>query len=102
MTAAVLRLSPEDNVVVSLRKLERGETVEVDGGTLTIRDAVPFAHKIATTDLAEGAQLRKFGVPIGSAVRPIAAGEHVHVHNIKSDYIVNATDFFEEQGESGS
>lgn len=95
MTAAVLRLSPDDNVVVSLRKLDRGESIDVGGRTVTIRDAVPFAHKIATTDLAQGATVRKFGVPIGSTTRPVAAGEHVHVHNIKSDYIVNAEDFFE-------
>jgi hypothetical protein len=40
----------------------------------------------------------KFGVPIGSATVPIEAGRHVHVHNIKSDYIDNAVDFFEAAG----
>jgi hypothetical protein len=34
-------------------------------------------------------------VPIGSTTRAVAEGEHVHVHNIKSDYLVNAEDFFE-------
>ena len=29
----------------------------------------------------------KYGLPIGSATRDIAAGEHVHVQNMKSDYI---------------
>ena len=28
----------------------------------------------------------KYGAPIGSATAAIAAGEHVHVHNMKSDY----------------
>jgi hypothetical protein len=29
----------------------------------------------------------KYGLPIGSATRAIAAGEHVHVQNLKSDYV---------------
>jgi hypothetical protein len=29
----------------------------------------------------------KYGVPIGSAIVEIEAGEHVHLHNMKSDYI---------------
>jgi len=30
-------------------------------------------------------------VPIGSATRAIKAGEHVHLHNMKSDYIPTYT-----------
>jgi hypothetical protein len=30
--------------------------------------------------------VRKYGVPIGSVTKPIAAGEHVHVHNLASNY----------------
>lgn len=95
MTDAILRLAPGDNVVVALRALQAGETLRLGELEITVKDAVPFAHKLAVADLATGAQVRKFGVPIGSATRPIAAGEHVHVHNIKSDYLVNETDFFE-------
>jgi altronate hydrolase len=95
MTASILRLAPDDDVVVALRKLDPGETIEVEGRPVTVRDAVPFAHKLAIADLASGRTVRKFGVPIGSTTRAVAAGEHVHVHNLKSDYIVNAEDFFE-------
>jgi hypothetical protein len=35
--------------------------------------------------LAEGDNV--FGMPIGSATRPIAAGAWVHTHNLVSDYI---------------
>ena len=46
--------------------------------------------------IAEGEKVLKFGVPIGSAVRAILPGEHVHVHNIKSDYIINNIDHAED------
>lgn len=95
MPDAILKLAPDDDVVVALRTLQAGETVRLGELELTIKDNVPFAHKIALAYLAPGQQVKKFGVPIGSTTRAIAKGEHVHVHNIKSDYIINQTDFFE-------
>lgn len=92
---ALLHLAPDDNVAVALRMLVPGETVELDGQRVTVRDAIPFAHKIALADLPQDATVTKFGVAIGSTTGPIAAGSHVHVHNLKSDYIVNREDFFE-------
>ena len=92
---ALLHLVPEDNVAVALRALVPGETLELDGRRVTVRDAIPFAHKIALAALPRGATVTKYGVAIGSTTAPVAAGSHVHVHNLKSDYIVNREDFFE-------
>ena len=41
-------------------------------------------HKIALCDIAEGADVIKYGYPIGKAEKNIAAGEHVHSHNMKT------------------
>jgi hypothetical protein len=95
MAATFLQLAPDDNVIVALRKLDRGEAVRVGDRDVIVQDAIPFAHKLAISDLDAGQTVRKFGVPIGSTTRAVVAGEHVHVHNIKSDYLVNADDFFE-------
>ena len=42
-------------------------------------------HKYARRDIAEGENVVKYGMPIGHATRPIKAGEHVHVHNVKTN-----------------
>ena len=42
-------------------------------------------HKYALRDIAEGENVVKYGMPIGHAVRAIAKGEHVHVHNVKTN-----------------
>ena len=42
-------------------------------------------HKYALRDIAEGEDVIKYGMPIGHAVRAIAKGEHVHVHNVKTN-----------------
>jgi len=93
---SLIRLSEEDNVAVATRNLERGAVVEVAGERLAARDAIPFAHKIAIRAIAKEAQVLKYGVPIGRAKVAIEAGQHVHIHNIKSDYVNNEVDFFEE------
>ena len=42
-------------------------------------------HKYALRDIAEGENVVKYGMPIGHATKPIAKGEHVHVHNVKTN-----------------
>ena len=37
--------------------------------------------------LAPGDKIVKYGAPIGSTTCAIAAGEHVHTHNLRSDYL---------------
>jgi SAF domain-containing protein len=94
--ATLIRLADRDNVAVATTNLARGITLEVDGTALITQDPIPFAHKVAIRAIEAGAQIFKYGVPIGRAKVAIEAGQHVHVHNIKSDYVNNEVDFFEE------
>lgn len=52
--------------------------------TLRARQNIPIGHKIALRDMAVGDAAVKYGVEIGRVVMPISAGEHAHVHNIKT------------------
>ncbi len=83
----VLRLSPGDNVGVVIRAVSPGELLIFDGGTATAIDSIPYGHKVAICPIKCGEKVLKYAAPIGSAVRDISVGEHVHVHNIKSDYL---------------
>ena len=42
-------------------------------------------HKYALRDIAEGENVIKYGMPIGHATCAIKKGEHVHVHNVKTN-----------------
>jgi hypothetical protein len=92
----LIRLSEQDNVAVAGRNIAKGERLEIEGLEVVAQSPIPFAHKVALAPIAAGAQVFKYGVPIGRAKADIAAGEHVHVHNIRSDYVNNEVDFFEE------
>jgi altronate hydrolase len=64
--ARPLLLHPGDDVAVAV--------VELPG--------VPRGHKVAVRDIPAGTAVRKYGQVIGVATAPIAAGEHVHTHNL--------------------
>lgn len=82
----LLLLSPNDNVMVLRAPINANETIEVTGQTVTIPARLGLGHKIACHAVRPGEKVLKYGVPIGSASVPIAVGDHVHLHNLKSDY----------------
>ena len=83
----VLRLADTDNIVTAVRNLSSGYQVQ----GIILQCDVAVGHKIAAVAIAKGEKIIKWGCPIGSATRDIAAGEHVHTHNLKSDYIPTFT-----------
>ena len=52
--------------------------------TVAAKQDIPIGHKVALKDMAVGDTVYKYGVDIGKVVAPIKAGEHAHVHNIKT------------------
>jgi altronate hydrolase len=79
-----LRISAADNVAVALEPLQPGAVVEMPGCRVVARDPIPSGHKIALASIAAGQPVVKYGSPIGLATAAIAAGEHVHTHNLES------------------
>ena len=51
---------------------------------LGARQDIPIGHKVALKDMAVGDTVVKYGIDMGKVVAPIRAGEHAHVHNIKT------------------
>jgi len=82
---SVIALGEADNVVVAVRPLSRGAVIELsDGASLSLLDDVPFGHKLAIVAIASGGPVIKYDETIGRATCAIAAGAHVHVHNVVS------------------
>ena len=84
--ARLLLLDERDNVLVAKARVRAGETIAVSGFAIAIPDDLLLGHKLARRDIALGEKVIKYGAAIGSATAAIRAGEHAHVHNIKSDY----------------
>jgi altronate hydrolase len=87
MAATALRalmVEASDTVGVALCDLDAGEVVSVGGRTVQLSQAIPRGHKFAVAAHAVGSPIVKYGAQIGIASQSIAAGEHVHAHNIRS------------------
>jgi LDH2 family malate/lactate/ureidoglycolate dehydrogenase len=86
-----LLLTKEDNVAALLATVAPPTPVVVILPTsnktlleLAVRQLIPFGHKIAIHDIANGSTVNRYGYPIGVATSDIKAGEHVHTHNMRS------------------
>ena len=79
-----------DSVGVAVVDVKAGQTLE--GRALDTNETVkakanmdiPLGHKIALKDFKPGDTVLKYGNDIGKVVEPIKAGDHVHVHNVKT------------------
>ena len=87
----LLRISPGDNVAVATATIEPGQTLSVDGRPIVAVDRVATGHKMAIAAVAAGEKVVKYGAPIGSAIVDLRPGQHVHTHNLKSDYLPTYT-----------
>lgn len=83
----LLRLHAADNVLTVIATLEAGARLRVGDAEVVAPARLPLGHKIAARAIAAGEKIVKYGAPIGSATRAIAPGEHVHTHNVQSDYL---------------
>jgi hypothetical protein len=81
-----IQLHENDNVVVALKNLDEAEHIEVKGKTIQLKSAIGFGHKVAIKPISAGDKVLKYGLPIGSATKNIAVGEHVHIQNLQTDY----------------
>ncbi|MCX6030932.1 MAG: altronate dehydratase family protein [Chloroflexi bacterium] len=79
-----LLMHPDDNVAQAVADLPAGQTITVAGDAVALRQAIPSGHKLARRPIVRGELVLKYGQPIGRATAEIAAGDHVHVHNVES------------------
>lgn len=76
-----IKIHPQDTVAVALCPLVCGTSVL----GVTLSEDIPQGHKFALTDIPCGADVIKYGLPVGHAVCDILAGAHVHTHNVKTN-----------------
>ena len=81
---AALVISERDNVATALEPLEQGRRLEIQGMTVVVGEPIAAGHKVALRAIGPGEPVVKYGSPIGLATADIAAGAHVHTHNVAS------------------
>jgi len=92
--APVIRIHPADDVVIARRQLMTGTLLP--GVGVTVSGLIPAGHKVAARAIAAGAPVRRYNQIIGTAKVAIAAGQHVHSHNLEFSHF--ARDYAVGQG----
>jgi len=82
MKNKLLRITPHDSVAVAIQPVAKGETLTVDGITVTALEDIPAGHKIALEAIKAGEPVIKYGYPIGAMKTDIQKGGHVHADNL--------------------
>ena len=85
MQATFLKINQADSVVVCLEAKKKGDLIDVDGRQITINQDTPAGHKILIKDVNQGADIIKYGYPIGHAMQDLKAGDWVNENNLKTN-----------------
>ena len=80
-----IKINDNDNVIVALNTIPAGTEITLESGvTVTSNMEIPAGHKMAISDIAEGAEVIKYGYRIGFTKEAVNVGDWIHVHNLKT------------------
>ena len=80
-----IKINAADNVAVAIRDIEAGLSFDINGVNICTLNAVPAGHKVALQDLEAGADVVKYGFPIGHVLSPVKKGEVIDHTNLKTN-----------------
>ena len=83
MKKSILKVHPDDNVIVALRDLIKLEQVEMDGKIYILKEDIAAKHKFAERDFEAGESITMYGVLVGKAQSHIPAGTRITTVNVK-------------------
>jgi altronate hydrolase len=83
MKHAIVKVHPKDNVIVALRKLEKGETIHYNGEQFVLQETIPAKHKFTVEALNTGDAIYMYGVLVGKAKEPIAKAARISTENVQ-------------------
>jgi len=96
MKQKVIKVNNDDNVLVALSNLTKGETVEYNNDSFVLQTDVNAKHKFVTTDLNVGDEIHMYGVLVGKASEPISKGSRITTANVKhavsGEFVVKQND----------
>ncbi len=83
MKQKVLKVHPNDNVLVALADLKAGETVQYQGNDYVLVDDIQAKHKFYTTDMNVGDEVLMYGTLVGKVQYALKGGTLMTTDNLK-------------------
>ena len=91
-----LQIHRDDNVLVALQDLKKGEHINWDEGIIVLQQDVSAKHKFFINDVEPGDEILMYGVLVGKATVFIPRGGLMtteNVHHASQDYAYRAVDY---------
>lgn len=80
---SILQIDKQDDLIVALRPLNKGETFTIDGTKVVLQQDIPTKHKFAACPFAIGDHATMYGITVGEITQPIARGELITTQNLR-------------------
>ncbi|SHH01059.1 UxaA family hydrolase [Pedobacter caeni] len=87
--SSFLQIHPDDNVLVALQDLPKGQVIEWNNSQIILQDDIRAKHKFFITDLNIDDEVLMYGVLVGKATTPILKGGLMttdNIHHASQDY----------------
>ncbi|WP_342645924.1 altronate dehydratase family protein [Mucilaginibacter sp. CSA2-8R] len=92
MKQTILKIHPNDNVLVALVDLPVGQEITYGADTFTTIDLIPAKHKVAIHDIKADDDIIMYGVLVGKAQYEIKSGGVITTSNIRHAANSNLTE----------
>jgi len=79
----VVRLHPNDNVLVALNDLEKGKTVVFENKSFVMQETIKAKHKFYMSDFQFGDEIFMYGVLVGKVQSNVTKGSLMTTDNLK-------------------
>jgi altronate hydrolase len=83
MHSAIIKIHPNDNVIVALRDLKKGEKLKYGNEEYSVIEDIPAKHKFYIKNMHPGDAIMMYGVLVGKAQTHSLAGSLVTTANLK-------------------
>ncbi len=82
MSHKILKIHPDDNVLVALTDLKKGERVVYNGNEILITEDIQAKHKFAQYTIPLEKEITMYGTLVGKATTPIEKGAVLTTQNV--------------------
>jgi altronate hydrolase len=82
MKQTILKIHPDDNVLVALQNLSKGQNIEFDGENILLKEDIPAKHKFYIHYLPKETAIVMYGLLVGKLTMDVEAGVRMSTENL--------------------
>ncbi len=82
MKQIFLKIHPNDNVLVALQNLSKGQNIEFEGENILLKEDIPAKHKFYIHSLPKETSIVMYGLLVGKLTMDVDAGVRMSTENL--------------------